>query len=82
MMKNQIKRGPHIAIQYRCYAYFNEDRFLGKISETFKNFLLCFSLNYRDFSVESKPIISMFQTMKIRLLDFDSLGLLFFPSVL
>ena len=34
-------------------------------------FLLCFSMN------EMKPIISLFQTMKIRVLDFHCLGLLF-----
>ena len=28
-------------------------------------FLLCFSMKYRDFSVKSKLIISLFQTMKI-----------------
>ena len=44
-----------------------------------KVFLLCFSMNYRDFLVKSKPIISLFQTMKIRLLDFYCLGLLFSP---
>ena len=38
-------------------------------------FLLCFSMKYRDFSVKSKPIISLLQTMKIRLLDFHCLGL-------
>ena len=32
--------------------------------------LLCFSMNERDFSVKLKPKISLFQTMKIRLLDF------------
>ena len=40
-------------------------------------FLLCFSINYRDFSVKWKPIISLIQTMKIRLLDFHCLGLHF-----
>ena len=42
-------------------------------------FILCFSMKYRDLSVKSKQIISLFQTMKIRLLDFHYLGLLFFP---
>ena len=44
-----------------------------------KCFLLCFSMNSRDFSVKSKLIISLFQTMKIRLSDFHSLELLFSP---
>ena len=30
-------------------------------------FLLYFSMNYRDFSVKSKLIISLFQTMKLSL---------------
>ena len=30
-----------------------------------KNFLLYFSMNYRDFSVKSKMIISLFQTVKL-----------------
>ena len=30
-------------------------------------FLLCFSMNYRDFSVKSKLIISLFQTVKLSL---------------
>ena len=45
-------------------------------------FLSCFSMKYRDFTVKSKPIILLFQTMKIRLLDFHSLGLLFFSYIL
>ena len=40
-------------------------------------FFLSFSMNYRDFSVKSKSIISLFQTMKIRLMDFHCLGLFF-----
>ena len=32
-----------------------------------------------NFSVKSKPIISLFQTMKIQLWDFHCLGLLFSP---
>ena len=40
-------------------------------------FLLCFSMNYRDFSV--KMIILLFQIVKILLLDFHCLGLLFSP---
>ena len=31
------------------------------------NFLLCYSMNYRDFSVKSKLIISLFQTVKLTL---------------
>ena len=31
------------------------------------NFLLYFSMNYRDFSVKSKLIISLFQTVKLSL---------------
>ena len=34
-------------------------------------------MKYRDFSVKSKPVISLFQTMKIRLLDFHCFGLFF-----
>ena len=30
-------------------------------------FLLCYSMNYRDFSVKSKLIISLFQTVKLSL---------------
>ena len=32
-----------------------------------KEFLLCYSMNYRDFSVKSKLIISLFQTVKLSL---------------
>ena len=32
------------------------------------HFLLYFSMNYRDFSVKSKLIISLFQTVKLSLL--------------
>ena len=42
-------------------------------------FLLCFSMNYRDFLVKLKPIISLFQTMKLLLLDLHCLGLLSSP---
>ena len=31
------------------------------------SFLLCYSMNYRDFSVKSKLIISLFQTVKLSL---------------
>ena len=34
-------------------------------------------MKYGDFSVKSKPIISLFQTMKIRLLDFHCLDYFF-----
>ena len=34
------------------------------------NFLLYFSMNYRDFSVKSKPIISLFQTVTLSFLNF------------
>ena len=34
-------------------------------------------MKYRDFLVKSKLIISLFQTMKIRSLDFHCLGLHF-----
>ena len=30
-------------------------------------FLLCYSMNYRDFSVKSKLTISLFQTVKLSL---------------
>ena len=36
-----------------------------EISKT--SFLLCYSMNYRDFSVKSKLIISLFQTVKLSL---------------
>ena len=36
------------------------------------------SVKYRQFSVKSKPIITLSQTMELRLLDFHCLGLLFF----
>ena len=46
-------------------------------------FLLCFSMKCRNSSVKSKLIISLFQRMKIRLLDFHCLGLTtFFSSIL
>ena len=32
-----------------------------------ERFLLYFSMNYRDFSVKSKLIVSLFQTMKLSL---------------
>ena len=32
-----------------------------------EDFLLYFSMNYRDFSVKSKLIISLFQTVKLSL---------------
>ena len=53
---------------------------IGKRQNKGPCFLLCFSINYRDFLVKLKPIISLFQTMKIiRLLDFLCLGLPFSP---
>ena len=40
----------------------------GKVSIGGRNtFLLYFSMNYRDFSVKSKLIISLFQTVKLSL---------------
>ena len=32
-----------------------------------KGFLLCYSMNYRGFSVKSKLLISLFQTVKVSL---------------
>ena len=53
---------------------FNEGR------EIYLSFML-FSVKYRDFSVKSKPIISLFQTIKLRLSDFHYLELLFFLPI-
>ena len=39
-----------------------------------------FSVKYRDFSVKSKPIISLFQTMKLRL-GFSLFGITFFLPI-
>ena len=38
-----------------------------KRRDVIKCFLLYFSMNYRDFSVKSKLIISLFQTVKLSL---------------
>ena len=35
--KNQLKRGIHKTIQYRCYKNFNEEQFLNNLSETLNN---------------------------------------------
>ena len=32
-----------------------------------QHFLICFPMNYRDFSVKSKEVFSLFQTVKLRL---------------
>ena len=40
---------------------------LGKYKVSGVIFLLCYSMNYRDFSVKSKPIISLFETVKLSL---------------
>ena len=48
------------------------DQFLGvtahlKASHLKRNFLICFLMDYRDFSVKSKVIISMFQMVRLSL---------------
>ena len=43
-------------------------------------FLLCFLMNYRDFSVKLKPILSLFQTMRIQL-GFSLFGDYFFSPL-
>ena len=41
--------------------------FIQLLDGGLKIFLLYFSMNYRDFSVKSKLIISLFQTVKLSL---------------
>ena len=45
----------------------NEDLAQYEIIRVKSCFLLYFSMNYRDFSVKSKLIISLFQTVKLSL---------------
>ncbi|MCG7876956.1 MAG: reverse transcriptase family protein, partial [Candidatus Thiodiazotropha endolucinida] len=46
--KNQIKRGHHKTIQYRCYKTFDEQRFLENLSEVLNN--INFSQNNTDLN--------------------------------
>ena len=44
-------------------------------------FRLCFLVKYSDFLVKAKPIIILFQTMKLRLSDCHCFGLPFFLQI-
>ena len=67
---------------WREKVYATEQQLISALSRCIVNNYpmtkhLSFSMKYRDFSVKSKPIILLFQTMKIRLLDFHRLELPF-----
>ena len=54
-------------IASNTYHYYTSIDQLRHHSLYIRHFLLCYSMNYRDFSVKSKLIISLFQTVKLSL---------------
>ena len=50
------------------YMNMNEiNRNIRKIIEKIREFLICFPMDYRDFSVKWKVIIPLFQTVRLSL---------------
>ena len=48
-------------------SFFNISENIYKSNNGLRRFLLCYSMNYRDFSVKSKLIISLFKTVRLSL---------------
>ena len=63
---NQVFRRKNLVIIVSTTYRFNIE-ILSKLLVWKDQFLLCYSMNYRDFSVKSKLIISLFETVKLSL---------------
>ena len=57
--KNQLKRGIHKTIQYRCYKNFNEEQFLNNLSETLNNIRFEHGNSDSNFSLWVSSFVSV-----------------------